>query len=459
MNEMTKQRFAWVDENKDRLVEELRAYLRQPCVPTQGIGIQEGAELTCKIIRELGADAKIYETDGCPIIVGFLKGACDKTVMLYGHYDVQPPDPVELWDYPPFSAELVDGKVYARGSIDCRGDLMINIAALKSYTDNGLLPPTNVVFFIEGEEESGSPSIEKFMLEHRDILKADTILDVDECVQPDGKEGRPKVLTGGKGDCAIELRCKINREFHSSIAPLIPNPAWRLVWALSTMKDMNENITIDDFYDDVIPNPPAEHAVWEEMATYWDETEWKKQAGIDNYLLNATGADALKNLYFKPTCNINSIKGGYLGEGGKNVVPAWATCRIDFRTVPNQECDRIVEKVRKHLDRRGFTDIEVVYVGQSRWFRCPLEHPGAMALREAIREGFGTEPAIMVNYPGSGPGEQLDRVLGIPQVATGFGPLGDRVHSPNEYMSVDFFVRGIKTIISYFEIYAAMEEK
>ena len=159
------------------------------------------------------------------------------------------------------------------------------------------------------------------------------------------------------------------------------------------------------------------------------------------------------------TCNINSIKGGYLGEGGKNVVPAWATCRIDFRTVPNQECDRIVEKVRKHLDRRGFTDIEVVYVGQSRWFRCPLEHPGAMALREAIREGFGTEPAIMVNYPGSGPGEQLDRVLGIPQVATGFGPLGDRVHSPNEYMSVDFFVRGIKTIISYFEIYAAMEEK
>ncbi len=459
MSDTIKKLYDWVEQNQDRLVEDLRTYVRQACIPTQGIGIQEGAEMTCQILRDLGADAKIYETEGCPVVLGYIEGECDKTVMLYAHYDVQPPEPLELWDYPPFSAELVDGNIYARGSSDCRGNLMINICALRAYMENGMKPPTNILFFIEGEEESGSTSLEPFMRKNLDLLKADTILDVDESVQPDGKEGRPKVITGGKGNCAVELRCTIRRELHSKMAVIIKNPIWRMVQALATIRDENDNITIDNFFDDIRENTPTEHAIIEEAATYWDESTWRDEAGVPQYLRGLTGADALKELYFAPSCNINSFKGGYLGEGGKNIVPDYATVRIDFRTVPVQECTTIVEKLRAHLDRRGYTDIELTMVGESRWFRCPVEHPGAMALRQAIRDGFGGEPAVMVNYAGSGPGELLDRVLGIPQVATGFGPLGDFVHGPNEHMSVDFYLRGIKTIISYFDIYANMDEK
>jgi acetylornithine deacetylase/succinyl-diaminopimelate desuccinylase-like protein len=451
---MNKQLYKWVDDNEQVLLDELCTLLRQPSIASTNTGIRGCAELTLKMMKDAGIDAKLYETEGSPIIVGHVKGADSKTILLYGHYDVQPPDPVELWNYDPFGAEIVDGKIYARGSIDDKGNFMCAVHAVKAYHDMGLIPPVNMVFLIEGEEEVSSINLPEFMRKHKDILKADALLDLDDCVQPDGKTGRPKVVTGEKGNCYIELVCEIRREFHSMMAPIIPNPAWRLVWALSTMKDVNERITIDNFYDEIRQNTIAEHAIIEDMESYWDSNVWLKESGQEGYLCGNKGAEVLKRLYFEPTCNICGIKGGYIGEGRKTIIPEKASVKIDFRMVPGQSKDQILTLLRKHLDKRGFEDVQINYLGGSHWFRSPVDHPAALAIREAVLEGFECPPAVLITYPGSGPGDIFEEILGIPQVCSGFGPLGDRLHAPNEYMTVDFYIKGVKTIISFYEIYA-----
>lgn len=451
---MKEQLYQWVDDNEQELLEELCTLLRQPSIASTNTGIEECAELTRKIMENAGIKTEIFKTKGSPILIGRVKGKAEKTILLYGHYDVQPPDPVELWDYDPFGAQIEDGKIYARGSIDDKGNFMCAVHAIKAYHDMGVTPPVNVLFLIEGEEEVSSTNLPEFMRTHKDLLKADALLDLDDCVQPDGKEGRPKVVTGEKGNCYVELVCEIRREFHSMMAPIIPNPAWRLIWALSTMKDANERITIDNFYDEIRENTPAEHRIIEEMEAYWDEQEWLKESGQKSYLCNSTGANALKRLYFEPTCNICGIKGGYIGEGRKTIIPEKASVKIDFRTVPGQSKEQILGLLRKHLDKRGFNDIQINYLGGSHWFRSPVDHPAALALREAVNEGFGCPPAVLVTYPGSGPGDVFEEILGIPQVCSGFGPLGDRLHAPNEYMTIDFYKKGIKTIISFYQLYA-----
>ncbi len=451
---MNKELFQWVDEHKDDFVSELQTLLRQPSIATTNTGMKECAELTLKIMNDAGIDSRLYQTKGFPVIVGTVKGKSDKTVLVYGHYDVQPPDPVDLWDHDPFGAEIADGKIYARGSIDDKGNFMTAVHAVKAYRDRGKELPLNIIFLIEGEEEIGSPSLADFMKGHTDILKADALINFDDCVQPDGGTGRPKVVTGEKGNFYVEMTCSIDREFHSMMAPIIKNPAWRLIWALSTIKDENERITIDNFYDTIIENTPEEHRLVEKMTEYWDENAWKNASGQEEYLCGAKGADALKRLYFEPTANICGFRSGYIGDGEKTIIPQDASVKIDFRMVPGQSGEQIMKLLRAHLDKRGFPDIRVQALGQTLPpYRTSVDQPAALALRQAIRDGFEIEPSVMVTYPGSGPASAFDRILGFPQVFTGFGPLGDRLHSPNEYMTIDFYIKGIKTVITFFDIY------
>lgn len=445
--------YDWVDNNSDVLVEELRTLLKQPSIASTNLGIRECAELTMNIMRDAGIEVQLFETEGAPIIIGNVEGSTDRRVLLYGHYDVQPPDPIELWDYDPFGAEVVDGKIYARGAIDDKGNFMCAVHAVKAFTEMGLKPPTSLTFLIEGEEEISSVNLSSFLKDYAPNIKAEALLDLDDCVQPDGGIGRPKVVSGLKGNCYVELTCEIKREFHSMMAPIIPNPAWRLVWALSTIKDKDDKITIDNFYDCLIPNSEEEIKLVEAMADYWDEKAWLKESGKSEYLLGVSGKEALKRLYFEPTCNICGIKGGYIGEGRKTIIPEKASVKIDFRTVPGQSNDEILSLLRKHLDKNGFDDIKIDYLGGSGWYRSPVNTPAALAMRDAVEMGFNTPPSIMVTYPGSGPGDIFEEHLGIPQVFSGFGPLGDRLHSPNEYMTIDFYIKGIKTLISFYSIY------
>ncbi len=451
---MDKELFHWIDLHKDEYVSELQTLLRQPSIATTNTGMKECAEMTLKIMNDAGIDSHIYQTKGFPVIVGKVNGKSDNTVLIYGHYDVQPPDPVGLWDYDPFGAEIDDGKIYARGSIDDKGNFMTAVHAVKTYHDKGLDLPLNIIFLIEGEEEIGSPSLADFMENHTDILQADALINFDDCVQPDGKTGRPKVVTGEKGNFYIEMTCSINREFHSMMAPIIVNPAWRLVWALSTIKDQNERITIDNFYDTLVENTPEEHRLVEQMTEYWDENAWKNASGQKEYLCGARGADALKRLYFEPTANICGFRSGYIGDGEKTIIPEDAAVKIDFRMVPGQSGEQIMKLLRAHLDKRGFSDIQIKALGEALPpYRTSVNQPAALALRQAIREGFEIDPSVMVTYPGSGPASAFDRILGIPQVFTGFGPLGDRLHSPNEYMTIDFYIKGIKTVITFLDLF------
>ncbi len=456
---MEEKLFQWVDQNQNKLISILQSLLRQPSIASTNTGIEECAQLMMRIMQDAGIETNLYRTDGSPILIGTIQGKSDKTILVYGHYDVQPPDPVELWEHDPFGAEIVDGKIFSRGAIDDKGNIMCAINAVRSFKACGKEFPVNAIFLIEGEEEVSSPSLPKFLIDHKDLLKADALLGIDDAVQPDGKIGRPKVVTGEKGNCGVELVCKINREFHSMYAPLIVNPAWRLVWALSTIKDQNEKILIDNFYDTIRENTPEEHKIIEMMDEYWNGDDWLIESGQSEYLGGVTGIKALKRLYFEPTCNIQGIKGGYIGEGRKTIIPEKCSVKIDFRTVPGQTSEQIVDLLRRHLDRRGFHDIEVVYTGGSRWFRSPVDHPAALALRKAIENGFGTPPSVMVTFPGSGPGDTFEEILNIPQVFTGFGPLGERAHAPNEFISIDFYLKGTKTIICFFEEFARVQEK
>ena len=451
---MDKELFRWVDQHKDEYISELQTLLRQPSIATTNTGMKECAELTLKIMNEAGIDSRLYQTKGFPVIVGKVNGKSDKTVLVYGHYDVQPPDPVEQWNYDPFGAEIDDGRIYARGSIDDKGNFMTAVHAVKVYRETGQDLPLNIIFLIEGEEEIGSPSLADFMKEHTEILKADALINFDDCVQPDGKTGRPKVVTGEKGNFYVELTCSIKREFHSMMAPIIKNPAWRLVWALSTIKNENERITIDNFYDTILENTAEEHRLVEKMTEYWDENAWKDASGQKEYLCGTAGADALKRLYFEPTANICGFRSGYIGDGEKTIIPQDSAVKIDFRMVPGQSGEQIMKLLRAHLDRRGFSDIQIHQLGEALPpYRTSVNQPAALALRQAIKEGFEIEPSVMVTYPGSGPASAFDRILGFPQVFTGFGPLGDRLHSPNEYMTIDFYIKGIKTVIIFFDIY------
>ncbi len=447
--------FSWIDANQDRLIRILQKLLQQPSIASTNTGIDECAELMRSIMEDSGIVTTIYKTEGSPILIGNVSGRNKgKTILVYGHYDVQPPDPVDLWKHDPFSAVVEDGKIYARGAEDDKGNIMTAVNAVRAYKENGMEFPCNAIFLIEGEEEVSSVSLPKFMKEHLDLLKADALLGIDDAVQPDGKTGRPKVVTGEKGNCGVELVCERKREFHSMFAPLIVNPVWRLVWALSTIKGPDDRILIDNFYDSIRENTDEEKRIVESMADYWTGAEWLEASGQKEFINGISGPDALKKLYFEPTCNIQGIKGGYLGEGRKTIIPEKASVKIDFRTVPEQTNEEILKQLRAHLDRRGFEDIEVKYTGGCGWFRSPVDHKAALALRKAVEEGFGVPPAVMVTFPGSGPGDQFDQILNIPQVFTGFGPVDSGAHSPNEYFLVSSYIRGTKTIIRFFEEYA-----
>ena len=449
--------FTWVDDNQDRLIENLQVLLRQPSIASTNTGIDECSKLMKKTMEDAGITTTIYPTEGSPVLIGNVKGRDSKTILVYGHYDVQPPDPVDLWRHDPFSAVIENGKIYARGAEDDKGNIMCAVNSVRAYKENGMEFPCNAIFLIEGEEEVSSKSLPAFLTNHKEILKADALLGIDDAVQPDGGKGRPKVVTGEKGNCGVELICEGKREFHSMMAPLIVNPVWRLIWALNTIKGPDEKILIDGFYDSVRENTAEEHKIVEAMTEYWTGKEWLEAAGQKEFLNGAAGADALKRLYFEPTCNIQGIKGGYIGEGRKTIIPDSASVKIDFRTVPGQSNEEIVRLLRAHLDRRGFTDIKVNYTGGGGWFRSPVNHKAALSLRKAIKDGFGVDPSVMVTFPGSGPGDLFNDILNIPQVFTGFGPVDSGAHSPNEYIAIENYINGTKTIIRFFEEYASME--
>jgi acetylornithine deacetylase/succinyl-diaminopimelate desuccinylase-like protein len=444
--------FDHIDRHADDYVEKLRGLCRQPSIAAQGTGMAETAEKVAALIRELGADVQVLPTDGFPVVFGPLTGRSTKTLSFYDHYDVQPPEPLELWDSEPFAAEVRDGRIWARGVADNKGNLVARTCAVEAWQKVRGELPLNVKFIVEGEEEIGSPNLPAFAAAHADLLLA------DGCIWEAGykdTQGRPEIYLGVKGILYVELRATgANFDLHSSWATVVPNPIWRLIWALNSLKDQDERILIPGFYDAVRAPTAEEILALERMG--FDEEGQRRQLGLDRFLGGLSGVPMLVKHLFQPTCNVCGISGGYEGPGSKTVLPNQAMLKIDFRLVPDQDPYQVYEQLRRHLDEQGFDDVEIEVLGPEFPARTPMDDPLVGVVVDTARNVYGVEPVVYPLTAGTGPMYDLCQKFGIPAVSTGVGNAESNNHAPNENVVVQDFIAGIKHIASIMEAFAAV---
>jgi acetylornithine deacetylase/succinyl-diaminopimelate desuccinylase-like protein len=432
----------YIDHHRDEFVERLKVLLSQPSVAAQNLGMEPCAKLVQQMLEGIGFQTQMLPTDGFPVVYGELQGERDRVLMFYDHYDVQPPEPLELWESDPWSPQIRDGKLYARGSSDNKGDLMARLCALEAYQKTMGRLPVTIKFVIEGEEEIGSPHLGQFVKQHKNLLKA------DGCIWEFGHKDLqdvPQIYLGLKGICYVEVHATgASGDQHSSWGTVVPNPAWRLVWALSTLKDKNEKICINGFYKTVREPSKAELKTVKHLD--FDERGWRTKFGIKDYLLKLSGAQLKKKHYFEPTCTICGIWSGYTGQGPKTVLPAEARAKIDFRLVPDQDPEEILALLKKHLKRHGFGDIEVIGMHGVNPARTPMDDPLVEIVQRTAEEIYGVEPVVHPTSAASGPMYTLCEKLGIPAVSTGIGYAHSNTHAPNENIRLDDFMQGVKHI-------------
>ncbi len=431
-----------INETLDYWIDQLGRLCAQPSISAQGIGIDECAALTADMLREQGFSAEILPTGGSPIVYGESAGRSDRTLLFYNHYDVQPPEPLELWDTPPFTLTRVGDTLYARGVSDDKGQLITRMAAAAAVRDVLGELPLRLKYCVEGEEEVGSPNIPGAIDAYKDKFAA------DGCIWEFGSvdySGRPEQTLGMRGLCYVELSVETAAlDCHSGLGgSLIPNAAWRLVWALSTIKGPDERIRIPGFYANARPATERDLAY---LAQQPDQSaEFLETYGLDGFLLGMTGGLELRRAaVFEPTATINGLNSGYQGPGAKTVLPAQASAKIDFRLVPDQTPEEIVPLLRAHLDAEGFEDVAVRYVAGVKPARTDPDHPFVQLSIQAAEDVYSLEPIVEPLIGGSGPLHPFIHVLGLPVVTSGCGHPQSRVHAPNENIRIPDFINGIR---------------
>lgn len=445
--------FEHIDRQRDTHLARLIDYLRLPSISTQGIGMQAmadhlvawldrlGFETEVLSVESTGARVDAEEVPGWPMIVGRrLDQPGAPTVILYGHYDVQPPEPLEKWITPPFEPTIRDGRVYARGAGDNKGQHAAQLMALESLLAVHGRLPCNVIVLLEGEEEIGSPNLPAFVKAHQTKLKADLVITSDG---PISEDGQPTIEFGVRGVISFELRARgANRDLHSgNYGGVAPNPLWTLVHLLGTMKNDRGQITIDGFYDNVEPLSPLERDALDRLPL--DEAEIRRGLGLSHF-------DApLERPYFErlaawPTLTINGLHGGYSGPGSKTVLPHEAVAKCDIRLVAHQTADEIYAKVVAHVKRHA-PEVEVVWQGGMDPSKTPMDSPYAEPIRSAIRTAQGVDPLLMPAMGGSLPNYVFTGILGIPDFTVPYANADESNHAPNENLEVRRFYLGIRT--------------
>ncbi|MBX5445078.1 M20/M25/M40 family metallo-hydrolase [Sphaerobacter sp.] len=434
--------YAYVDTHADRMIADLQRLIRQPSISSANIGVRECAELLVEMMGDVGITARVIETDGLPVVYGEITGDRPDapTLLIYTHYDVQPADPESDWESPPFEARRVGDRIIGRGTTDAKGNLMAHLKAVEALrATTGM--PINIKFIFDGEEESGSPSLPAFVERHRDLLAADAALSFDGGFDAGDV---PRVSLGTSGLLFVQMRARGgSKDLHSARARLVPNPAWKLVWALASIKGPDGRVRIEGFYDAVRPPTPLERSLLEQAG--WDDEAQKRDLGVDEFLGGVSGVDALEQLLFTPTCNIAGFASGYVGEGNKTLLPATAAVNVDFRLVADQDPADIFQRLRKHLDDHGFADVELHDLGSIEPSRVPADSPFARVVVEAARRVYGREPSLRPSESASGrQAVWLAGKLGIPGAGTGIGPPDWRGHAANEFITVHHYLAGIK---------------
>ena len=447
---------AIVDAGMDSLVSDLQTLVRQPSVSAKNTGLVQCANLVAGMMHKAGIRSEVLYLDDDksvpPIVYGEVRSKSNpkKTLLFYNHYDVQPEEPLELWDDEPFSAVVKDGKVFGRGSADDKGELITRIKAVEYYLKATGDAPCNVKFMVEGEEEIGSVHVEQYLEKYKEKLACDGV--IWEFGYVDAKD-RPIVSLGMKGLLYVELTAKgPSRDAHSSLAVLIENPAWRLVSALKPLRDPSGRILVKDWYKDVRSFTKQELAVIAKEP--FDDKEFKQEYGISKFVANARGVDVKKALVGMPTCNIAGFVSGYTGPGAKTVLPAEATVKIDFRLVPDMMPEKQFARLRKYLKEKGFGDIEVRLIHGEAAARTPISDPFVKKVEEAAKEAFGTV-VLSVSAAGTGPMYSFVKVLKAPCVSVGSTHMFARIHSPNEFARIDLLNKCTKCIGRIMEKFAA----
>jgi acetylornithine deacetylase/succinyl-diaminopimelate desuccinylase-like protein len=443
----------YLNTNKDRFLNELLDLLRIPSISARSEhkeDMKTCAEAVKDGLLKAGAGkAVIYETAGHPIV--YAEKIIDPalpTVLVYGHYDVQPPDPLELWNSGPFDPVIKDGKIYARGSADDKGQFFMHVKALEIMVQTNSLP-VNIKFCIEGEEEIGSPNLAQFVSTQKELLKADVILISDTAMI---SLDTPSIDIGVRGLSYIEVEVTgANRDLHSGVyGGAVANPITILAKMIASCHDENNHITIPGFYDDVVEATAEERAKMAQAP--YSEEAYKKELGV-NALWGEKDYSTNERTGIRPTLELNGIWGGYTGEGSKTVLPSKATAKISARLVPNQSSARITEKLLNYFTQIAPAGVMVKVMEHhgGEPYMTPIDSKAYQAAAAAIKATFGKEP-IPVRGGGSIPICALfEKELGIKIVFMGFGLDSDNLHSPNEKYELANFYKGIETI-PYFHL-------
>lgn len=432
----------YIDKTMDKSIEELKKICRIPSVAAKGEHMEEAAEFLIHALDGIGLDTSLHKTSGFPVVTGTLDVGAKRTLMFYDHYDVQPAEPFDLWDSPPFEPEIRNDRLYARGVADNKGDTMYRIWALKAFKETGTDIPVNIKFVIEGEEEISSPNLHEFVSANKDYMNA------DGGIWEFGGEdlaGTQEAWLGLKGLLYVQLEIqRLSVDAHSAYACILPSAPYRLVWALNSLKSMDGQILIDGFYDDAQELSSTELNAISKIDVH--ESQVKDHYAIEQFL-NGLESDDLKEAYYNaPTCNICGIDSGWQGSGSKTVLPAKAMAKIDFRLVETMEPADILTKLRTHLDRYGFTDIKIAWHSGYAAAKTPVDHPFVQVVDRANKAVYGHDLVIHPTSPGSGPLYLFKEY--VPMVSIGCGDFYSGAHSPNESIKLENYTLAMKRIVS-----------
>ena len=439
-----------IDSDMGSLIKDLQTLIRQPSVSAKNEGIEECATLVQKILKKSGVNSQLLRLKKgvAPIVFGEIKSRQNpsKTLLFYNHYDVQPAEPFDLWDDPPFSGTRRGNKIFGRGATDDKGELITRIKAVEACLKSTGDVPCNIKFVIEGEEETGSAHIEQYLEKYKKKFSCDGV--IWEFGYVDSKN-RPIIGLGMKGLLFVELSVTESLiDAHSSLAVLIKNPAWRLIEAVGTLRNPSGKILIKDWYKEVSPLSKKDLELIKKEP--FDEKSFKKEFGIRSFVNDKKGLDAKKALVGDATCNIAGFVSGYTGDGAKTVLPSKALVKIDFRLVPNMDPKKQILRLKKHLKSKGFSDIAVkVFHGEAA-ARTNSSEPFVAQVKDAADKAFGSS-IVNVSNAGTGPMHPFVQILNAPCISIGSTFMFSKIHSPNEFARVDLLRKTTKCIYEIME--------
>jgi acetylornithine deacetylase/succinyl-diaminopimelate desuccinylase-like protein len=436
----------FINLHRDRYVDELKAYLAIPSIsalPAHHGDVVRCAEWTAEEMKRIGlAGVKLLDTPGNPVVYGEWLGAAGApTILFYGHYDVQPVDPLDLWTSPPFEATVRDGEIYARGSADDKGQIFMHFKAIEAWLKQTGSLPVNIKVFLEGEEEVGSTHLDKFVAENRELLKADVVVISDS---PMFDRGVPSICYGLRGLAYFQIDVRgTSSDLHSgSFGGAVANPAFVLGQILAQMKDRGGRIKVPGFYDDVRELKDEERAEWKRLP--FNETRYRKELGAPR-LFGESGYSTLERVWARPTFEVNGLLSGFTGDGAKTVIPATAMAKVSMRLVPDQLPDKIAELFEAYLKKISpkTVDVKLTRMHGGKPWMAAFDNPYVQAAGRAIEQGFGKSP-VFNREGGSIPVvSTFQEVLGVPSVLFGVGLPDENAHAPNEKLDLGNFHNGV----------------